>query len=208
MTARTLVTLALAAITVACGGVPPAAAPKPPADVVVLTVDPETNALGRAIVEAQGRSVDLTSDLSATRITSGQPPTSPTPMAPDEVQRLFGDVMRARAPQPLQLLLYFETGGDQLTTASQAELARAVEAIGKRPFPDVAVIGHTDTTGDGAANQALGLRRAALITEQLVAAGIPATQIDATSHGEADLLVPTPDGVAEARNRRVEIAVR
>ena len=143
-----------------------------------------------------------------TRITSGQPPAAPTTMALDEFQQRFGSVMSARPPQPLQFLLYFETGSDQLTPVSQAELTRTVDVIRNRPFPDVTVIGHTDTTGDAAANATLGLRRATLIREQLVAAGVPGSEIDATSHGEADPLVPTTDNVAEARNRRVEITVR
>jgi len=32
--------------------------------------------------------------------------------------------------------------------------------------------------------------------------------IEVRSHGEAELLVPTPDGVFERRNRRVDISVR
>ena len=95
-----------------------------------------------------------------------------------------------------------------VTPASQAELRRTVEVIRNRPVPDVSVIGHTDTTGDAASNATLGLQRATLIRNQLIAAGVPAAQIDTTSHGEADLLVPTADNVAEARNRRVEITVR
>ncbi len=192
----------------ACGGVPPPAPPTPPFDLVVLTVDPETRILGGATVEAQGQRLDLSSDLAATRITSGQPPTAAVTMTADEFQQRFGGVLAARPPQPLQILLYFETGGDTLTAESQVELTRVVTVIRDRPVPDVSVIGHTDTTGDAAANAALGLRRATLIREQLVAAGVQPTQIDTTSHGEADLLVATPDGVSEARNRRVEITVR
>jgi outer membrane protein OmpA-like peptidoglycan-associated protein len=32
--------------------------------------------------------------------------------------------------------------------------------------------------------------------------------VEAASHGEANLLVPTPDGIEEAKNRRVEVTVR
>ena len=35
-----------------------------------------------------------------------------------------------------------------------------------------------------------------------------APTIEATTHGEADLLVKTPDNTPEPRNRRVEITVR
>ena len=77
-----------------------------------------------------------------------------------------------------------------------------------RAFPDVAVIGHTDTTGTSAINFQLGLRRANAIRSRLVETGVDASVIEVSSHGEADLLVKTADEVPESRNRRVEISVR
>lgn len=201
------IVMAATLVAVACGP-KRTQAPTPPADVIVLTTDPESGVLGRAVVEAQGRSVELASDRAATRVTAGLAPTSPTEMSAAEVQQRFGDVLATRPPQPLEFLLYFELGGDTLTADSQAALARTVDAIRTRAVPDVSVIGHTDTTGDARLNATIGLQRATLIRTQLIAAGVPAEQIEATSHGEADLLVPTADNIAEARNRRVEITVR
>lgn len=193
-----------------CRRVPPTVAPPPPpppADIVVLTIDPDTSAIGRAYVQAQGQTIELTSDLEATRITLGQPPAAPALMSAEELQQRFGPALAARAPQPLHFQLYFERGSEALVPDSRAILAKAVEIVGTRPTPDIVVIGHTDTTGDAALNARLGLQRAMLVRDQLIAAGVPASQIEATSHGEADLLVPTADDVAEARNRRVEITV-
>lgn len=201
-------------VTVGCRRVPPPAAPvapppaPPAADLVVLTADPGTNALGRVAVQAGGQTIELASEREVTRIVPGQPPSAPTTMPEEEFQQRFGDVLANRAPDPLYFQLYFETGGDTLVPDSQALLAKTVEIIRARPVPDVVVIGHTDTTGDSALNTRVGLQRATLIRDRLVAAGVPATQIDATSHGEADLLVSTANNVAEARNRRVEITVR
>ncbi len=42
----------------------------------------------------------------------------------------------------------------------------------------------------------------------LMKLGIPADDIHAISRGKRALAVPTPDGVAEPRNRRVVIIVR
>jgi outer membrane protein OmpA-like peptidoglycan-associated protein len=42
----------------------------------------------------------------------------------------------------------------------------------------------------------------------LVDAGLSRSAVSVTSHGEAELLVRTADGVSEPRNRRVEITVR
>lgn len=82
------------------------------------------------------------------------------------------------------------------------------KAIMARPFPDLIVIGHTDTTGTRAANFALARTRAVMIRDLLVAAGVDRAVIDVASHGETDPLVQTPDGTLEPRNRRVEISVR
>jgi outer membrane protein OmpA-like peptidoglycan-associated protein len=42
----------------------------------------------------------------------------------------------------------------------------------------------------------------------LVARGVPAEDIVAIGRGKRQLLIPTADGVAEPKNRRVEIVVR
>jgi outer membrane protein OmpA-like peptidoglycan-associated protein len=74
--------------------------------------------------------------------------------------------------------------------------------------PDVQVIGHTDTAGSNAVNDPLSQQRAEVVRRGLVARGIPADRVTATGRGERELAVPTADGVAEPRNRRVEILVR
>lgn len=186
---------------------PPAPPAPPPSDMVVLIADPGTNTLGRVAVQAQGQTIELASEREMTRIVPGEAPSAPATLPEEEFKERFGAVLDSRAPEPLFFQLYFETGGNTLVPDSQALLTKTVEIIRTRPIPDVVVIGHTDTTGDSALNARVGLQRATLIRDRLIAAGVSATQIEATSHGEADPLVPTDDNVAEARNRRVEITV-
>ncbi|MBD5389237.1 OmpA family protein [bacterium] len=69
----------------------------------------------------------------------------------------------------------------------------------------VSVVGHTDTVGSTNYNYALGGRRADAVQKMLIQYGIPAGQIVAVSAGEEGLKVPTPDGVANAENRRVRV---
>jgi outer membrane protein OmpA-like peptidoglycan-associated protein len=70
------------------------------------------------------------------------------------------------------------------------------------------VIGHTDTVGDSRDNEQLSLARAKSIASLLKEAKLDADKIVVESHGEKNLLVPTPDNTDEPRNRRVEITVR
>jgi outer membrane protein OmpA-like peptidoglycan-associated protein len=70
------------------------------------------------------------------------------------------------------------------------------------------VIGHTDRAGRSDLNYRLGLDRAQVAKDILVRAGLRPENIQVTSHGENDPLVPTADGVAEERNRRVAVTIR
>ena len=62
--------------------------------------------------------------------------------------------------------------------------------------------------GSDAFNYDLARKRAESIREALLARGLAASDVVATGRGKRELLVPTVDGIAEPRNRRVEIVVR
>jgi outer membrane protein OmpA-like peptidoglycan-associated protein len=129
-------------------------------------------------------------------------------MEPGDVQRIFGDALSALPPAPTHFMLFYKFDSDELTDESRALVPRILQSVKERPYPDVLIIGHTDTTGTATSNYTLGLRRATAVRTMLVEAGLDASFVEATSHGEADLLVQTADNVAEPRNRRVEITVR
>ena len=99
-------------------------------------------------------------------------------------------------------------GSDEFSEESKREVDIILAEIAKRPVPDVLVIGHTDAVGSDSFNDALGLQRAETVRAALIRLGIPAADIRALSRGKRELAIPTPDGVAEPRNRRVEIIVR
>jgi len=80
--------------------------------------------------------------------------------------------------------------------------------IAKRPVPDVLVIGHTDKVGTDAFNDTLSRQRAEVVRAALLARGIAPQNIVVIGRGKREPIVPTAEGVAEARNRRVEILVR
>jgi outer membrane protein OmpA-like peptidoglycan-associated protein len=175
---------------------------------VVLFPDPGDAAVGRAVVSNPAGGVELAAERESTTASSGRAPAPVTVLSEADANRLFGDVLSTLPPAPQHFVLYFRFESDDLTDESRALLPRVLEALRNRPFPDVAVVGHTDTTGTAASNVELGLRRANAIRAQLVQAGIGADVIEVTSHGETDLLVKTADQVLEPRNRRVEITVR
>jgi outer membrane protein OmpA-like peptidoglycan-associated protein len=67
------------------------------------------------------------------------------------------------------------------------------------------VLGHTDSTGSERHNIALSLRRADVVERALIAAGVAPERVGVAAAGETRLRVATGDGIAEPRNRRVEL---
>ena len=177
-------------------------------DLVVLLPDQADGTVGRASVTTPAGSVELAAVRESVSVVPNRPMPPVTVMSEADVQRLFGDVISALPMAPEHFILHFLFESESLTEESQALLPRILEAARNHPFPDVAVIGHTDTTGSATGNFQLGLRRANSIRSRLIQAGIERSLIDVTSHGEADLLVKTADDVADPRNRRVEITIR
>lgn len=139
---------------------------------------------------------------------AGQAPGSAGTLDTRDVQDIFGRALGAEPPAPVAVRLYFETGTDQLTPASKAELPKVLDLIRKRAAPGVEIAGHTDRVGSADANARLALQRAELVAKLVLELGVPRRLIRIDSFGERDPVVPTADGVDEPRNRRVEITVR
>ena len=177
-------------------------------EMVVLAPEPESGDVGALAVSTPGGDVALNQPHQATTLVGGRAPSPPVVLAAAEVQRLFGDALAILPPPARRFLLYFDIGDDTLTADSRALVPEILATVRGRPVPEVSIVGHTDTTGTATTNVDLGLRRAALIRDLLVAAGLDVRLVDLASHGESNPVVPTPDNTAEARNRRVEVSVR
>lgn len=125
-----------------------------------------------------------------------------------QLQRDFGAVMAARPALPERFRFYFVSRSSQLAPESVPVLNTLLRRAGMFSALEIEVVGHTDTRGDAQDNLALGMRRARAFAELLVARGVKAQRIEVASEGESMPLVPTPDNVAEPRNRRVEVTLR
>jgi OmpA family len=107
----------------------------------------------------------------------------------------------------MEFVVFFDTDEATLTPEGARVVDQAAEAYREAGGARIAVTGHTDTTGPADHNLELSLRRAEVVTEELMRQGVPEADITTLGRGEEDLLVPTADGVSEPRNRRVEIVV-
>lgn len=168
---------------------------------------PEANGGPTSLAVHQGsHDVLLDRPYAATDLTVADP--FPYQATPAEVQATFGDALAAQPARAAHFTLYFNEASDDLTQESRAELERMLADVAKRPVRDIVIVGHTDAVGTDQYNDALAKKRAERVKAMLVERGIAQGDVDAIGRGKRDLLVPTPDGVAEPKNRRVEIVVR
>ncbi len=102
--------------------------------------------------------------------------------------------------------IYFAFDHADITPEGAQIVAAAAKSAMAGNLAHIEVVGHTDTVGPVAYNQRLSERRAAAVKQALIADGVPSDTIAAHGVGKTDLAVPTPDGVREPKNRRVEIS--
>jgi outer membrane protein OmpA-like peptidoglycan-associated protein len=163
--------------------------------------------VGMVVVERRGERAVLNQAYAASRIVDGSPPET-RQLSPDEVRAGFASVLAALPDRPKSFLVYFQEGTDELTSESSIEFEKILVELRERGAPDVVVIGHTDRLAADSYNDRLSLQRAQRVRDELGKLGIPPGRIQAAGRGEREPLVPTADGIAEPRNRRVEINVR
>jgi OmpA-OmpF porin, OOP family len=129
----------------------------------------------------------------------GAPTPPPAPMVP----------AAAPAPPPpmagQEFIVFFDFNKATLTPAGRQVVVAAAAAFKAGGSPRIDASGYTDRAGTAQYNMGLSERRADTVRDALVAQGVPATAIATAWHGEENPRVPTPDGVREPQNRRVEI---
>ncbi|MCL6607877.1 MAG: OmpA family protein [Geminicoccaceae bacterium] len=107
----------------------------------------------------------------------------------------------------LQNEILFDFARADIKPAFAPTLDKLAGVLRKYDRSFATVVGHTDSIGSEAYNQALSLRRAEAVVDALVARGVPAGRLSAAGRGESE---PRADNATEAGrqlNRRVEIFV-
>lgn len=198
-------------LAASCGPKRTAAPPPAPAvkqNIFALLPEPEGQTSG-IVVHNQAGSQNLTQPYQAVRVPRlDVAPSAPFVLDPAEVIRLFGSAIDVLPAPEMVFVLHFDEDRDQLNAESRAQIPAILQAIRDRRSTAITVTGHTDTTAPPQYNYQLGLRRANNVRQVLEAQGVPSSDLFVSSHGDADLLVKTERGKAEARNRRVEVIVR
>jgi len=168
-------------------------------------------ACGIAIGFLKTRTIDDDSinkcDYYAMRMTMVPPPPPPPPPSPAPPPP------PAPTPPPvcaitMPIKFYFEFDADSPPADAGAIVTEVASGMAGCGWTSLSVSGHTDASGSTPYNARLSDRRAKNIAGLLVGAGVAASAITIESFGESRPAVPTPDGVREPLNRRVEITAK
>ncbi|HYB98015.1 MAG TPA: OmpA family protein [Candidatus Limnocylindrales bacterium] len=179
-----------------------------PKNYVVLLENPEGGTGEVTVSTAKGERVLNNANDATTINRANRAPSKPWRVEWEKLEEVFARAFGARPDRPEHFTLYFEQDNVELTEESEATVRAMIEAVRARPAPDADVEGHTDLFADERTNDALSYARALKVRGILVNAGMDIIKIDVRSYGETRPVVPTPDGVREPRNRRVEVMIR
>jgi outer membrane protein OmpA-like peptidoglycan-associated protein len=133
--------------------------------------------------------------LASVTMKFGAPPPAPPPPLPP-------------APPPPQqkvYLVFFDWDKYNITPEGQQILQLAAQQYKAGGSVRLQVTGYTDTSGSAGYNQRLSERRANAVANALATLGVARSDMAVSGRGYNDLRVPTPLGVREPQNRRVEI---
>jgi outer membrane protein OmpA-like peptidoglycan-associated protein len=189
----------------------PVAAPPPPPqhpptkDTIILLPEADGKQTG-IVIKTGTQEVAVTEPYQGAELTGGS--IQGKAFSAAEVGKLFPEVMQALPEKPSVFILRFEEKGTRLTSESTAMLEQIQQDVSRRVAPEIVISGHTDRVGSEEANLRLSQSRAEAIRDLLVFKGVHFDIIQVFGLGESEPEVATEDGVAEPRNRRVEIRVR
>ena len=110
--------------------------------------------------------------------------------------------------EPGTYIVLFDFDRSNINQAGQAVLDQVLADAAKMGGVRISATGHADRSGSEDYNMALSLRRADSVREALIAGGVSPDAITVAGRGESEPAVPTPDGVKEQANRRVEIVLQ
>jgi len=135
-------------------------------------------------------------------------------MASEKAMAALGGLKPGYAPQDLTSalnleIINFSTASAEIPDYSGPFLNKAAEVIKIAPAGmTIEIAGHTDNTGDPAANLALSQQRADAVRSYLVQQGVSQTALTAKGYGDTKPTATNETEEGRFRNRSIEFATR
>lgn len=93
----------------------------------------------------------------------------------------------------------------ELTAAAKQQLQGLLDKLNNPSVTRIKVIGHTDSKGTDAYNQALSERRASSVAEYLIGQGLSPQKVTSQGKGESEPVADNETDAGRAQNRRVDL---
>lgn len=177
-----------------------------PTERFVLLPQPDGSSSSIVVTTASGETA-LTTPYAAVDTQGGKAGKTST-VNDAEVQARYAPLMQNLPRRPRRYELFFELGSDKLTPASRKVLDEAIVEFRGFPAGEFILVGHADSIGSDASNEALSVRRARLVERELLRAKVEPLSIEVAGKGAREPRVPQKKGVPEPGNRFVEIRLR
>jgi len=122
---------------------------------------------------------------------------------------------KAPEPAPQTEVITLSDAGDvlfdfdksDLTPAATAQLDTLMDKLRNADVVSIKVIGHTDSKGSDAYNQALSERRASSVASYLLSQGLAPGKLTSEGRGESEPVADNATDEGRAQNRRVELHI-
>ncbi|TNE59065.1 MAG: signaling protein [Bacteroidetes bacterium] len=136
------------------------------------------------------------------------PPPQPEPAPPPKKEPAPAPIAADTLEKYIPKNILFVKSKPIMLPESRPELDRLAGFLLRNPQYTLFVAGHTDRIGNSEKNMILSRERASTVAAYLTEKGIAASRITAVGYGDTRPLYVEPEGVANAKNRRVEFEVR
>ncbi|HMQ05668.1 MAG TPA: OmpA family protein [Saprospiraceae bacterium] len=128
-----------------------------------------------------------------------------------ELRDMFGTALSQDAGTSDRLIrlnhVFYKEGSDMLDEKSRFELDEIVKFLNENERVIIELLGHTDHTGDPAANIELSKKRADNVKEYLVSKGIEARRISSNGYGSTRPVESNDTVEGRNANRRTELRI-
>jgi outer membrane protein OmpA-like peptidoglycan-associated protein len=101
----------------------------------------------------------------------------------------------------------FDFDKSDLTPGAKAQLDTLMDKLRNADVVSIKVIGHTDSKGSDAYNQALSERRASSVAAYLLSQGLAPNKLTSEGRGESEPVADNATDEGRAQNRRVELHI-
>lgn len=176
--------------------------------IVVLVADRD-GSVGKAEIAAEGSKQLLSAhgDMTIVRWRLS-PPSAAVEANPLYVTNVFRQALAAEPPPSEKFTLLYETGTTTFTEESRAVFQQIIDTSTRRRIVSISISGHSDRAGSAIVNDRLARERAESVRSLLEQQMIRPPVMSVTSHGGGNPTVRAAAGIAEPRNRRVDVIIR